>query len=346
VRTPKIACLPLLFVFALLPAIAQQPAQQLDLMPLPAHVTPADGQFLLDHTFTIAVEGYADARVLKARTRFLETLGRETGIPYAVEPPTSAASFTITTAGPSDSVGKLGEDESYHLAVTPQHVTLTAPNALGAMHGLQTFLQLVHITPQGFAVPALTMDDAPRFPWRGLMIDSGRHFQPVDVLKRNLNGMEAVKLNVLHLHLSDNQGFPLESKQFPLLAGKGSNGRYYTQDEMRDVIAYAHDRGIRVVPEFDMPCHTTAWFVGYPQLASGAGPYKIETKWGVFHPAMDPSRESTFEFLDKFIGEMTQLFPDAYFHIGGDECDGKEWDANPRIKAFMQAHNLKDNAAL
>jgi len=115
---------------------------------------------------------------------------------------------------------------------------------------------------------------------------------------------------------------------------------------MRDIVEYAHDRGIRVVPEFDMPCHTTAWFAGYPDLASGKGPYKIERKWGIMDPAMDPTRESTFEFIGKFIGEMTTIFPDAYFHVGGDECNGKEWDANPRIKEFMRAHGLKDNAAL
>src|SRR6202034_3555440 len=125
-----------------------------------------------------------------------------------------------------------------------------------------------------------------------------------------------------------------------------SNGLYYTQQQVRGVIQYAQDRGIRVVPEFDVPCHTTAWFAGYPQLASGKGPYKIETHWGVFDPAMDPTRESTYQFLDRFFGEMIALFPDAYFHIGGDECNGKEWDANPRIQAFMRAHALKDNAAL
>jgi hexosaminidase len=127
---------------------------------------------------------------------------------------------------------------------------------------------------------------------------------------------------------------------------KGSNGNYYTQAQVHEVIDYARERGIRVVPEFDMPCHTTAWFAGYPQLASGSGPYQIATKWGILDAAMDPTRETTYEFLDKFLGEMTALFPDAYFHIGGDECDGKEWDANPRIQAFMRAHNLKDNAAL
>jgi hexosaminidase len=214
------------------------------------------------------------------------------------------------------------------------------------MHGLQTFLQLVMSTPKGFGALVVTIDDEPRFPWRGLMIDAGRHFQPLDVIERNLDGMEAVKMNVFHWHLSEDQGFRAESKIYPLLTGRGSNGLYYTQAQMREVVQYARERGIRVVPEFDMPCHTTAWFAGYPDLASGKGPYKIETRWGVFDPAMDPTRESTFEFISKFIGEMTTIFPDAYFHVGGDECDGKEWDANVRIKAFMRAHGMKDNAAL
>jgi hexosaminidase len=232
------------------------------------------------------------------------------------------------------------------LQITTDAVHLEAANPLGILHGLQTFLQLVRITPQGFAVPAMTIDDQPRFPWRGLMLDVGRHFQPLDVVYRTLDGMEAVKLNVFHWHLSEDQGFRVESKQFPLLQEKGSDGLFYTQEEIRNVLAYARDRGIRVVPEFDMPAHATAWFVGYPDLASGPGPYQIERKWGVMNPAMDPTRDSTYTFLDTFIGEMTALFPDAYFHVGGDECNGKEWDANPRIQQFMKAHGFKDNAAL
>jgi hexosaminidase len=214
------------------------------------------------------------------------------------------------------------------------------------MRGLQTFLQLMQISPQGFAVPAVSIQDKPRFPWRGLMIDSARHFMPVEVLKRNLDGMAALKLNVFHWHLSENQGFRIESKKLPKLHEMGSDGLYYTQAEAREIIAYARDRGIRVVPEFDMPGHSTAWFVGYPDLASGPGPYSIERKWGVFDPAMDPTRESTYKFLDQFIGEMTALFPDQYFHIGGDEVNGKQWDANQKIQQFMHAHGLKSNADL
>jgi hexosaminidase len=313
---------------------------------MPQHISQGTGQLKIDSSFTIALDGYKDARLESARKRFINTLSRTTGIPYHDDTSGGEPALVVKTAGPSDAVQKLGEDESYHLEITSTHVLLTAPNPLGAMHGLQTFLQLVAITPEGFAAPAVTIDDTPRFPWRGLMIDASRHFQPVDVIKRNLDGMEAVKLNVFHWHLSDNQGFRAESKVFPLLTEKGSNGLYYTQEQMRDVIAYARDRGIRVVPEFDMPCHTTAWFVGYPKLGSGKGPYQVETKWGILDPAMDPSQEYTFEFINKLIREMTTIFPDAYFHVGGDECNGKEWNANPQIQSFMRAHGLKDNAAL
>jgi hexosaminidase len=315
-------------------------------MPMPAHVVQGDGQFPIDGSFTVAFGGYKEARLVRAKTRFLDTLSRETGIPFRIDAETQQPGLTIKTSGPSAAIQKLGEDESYHLEVAPTHILLTAPNPLGVLHGLQTLLQLVRTTPQGFAVPVVTIDDQPRFPWRGLMIDAGRHFMPVSVIERNIDGMEAVKLNVFHWHLSEDQGFRAESKIYPELQAKGSDGLYYTQKEMREVIDYARDRGIRVVPEFDMPCHTTAWFVGYPRLASGPGPYQIERRWGVMDPAIDPTRESTYQFINQFLGEMTAIFPDAYFHIGGDECDGKEWDANTRIQAYMRAHGFKDNAAL
>ena len=344
-RLPTPSRLASILFLAVTASAFAQPLTQLNLMPMPSQVTPGQGQFLIDGSFSVALQGIIDDRLVAARLRFLSTLGRETGIPFSIEP-VSTGAFTIQAQAASQPLPRLGDDESYQLTVTPTSVQLTAPHSLGILHGLQTFLQLVHITPQGFAAPAVAIVDQPRFPWRGLMIDSGRHFQPIPVIERNLDGMEAVKLNVLHLHLSENQGFRVESKVFPLLQEKGSNGQFYTQNQIRHIIDYASLRGIRVVPEFDMPCHTTAWFVGYPNIASGPGPYKIETKWGVFSPAMDPTRETTFDFLDKFIGEMTSLFPDAYFHIGGDECNGKEWNANPKIQAYMRTNHVKDNAAL
>ena len=325
------------------PASAETP---LPIIPIPASVVQGSGQLIVEHGIRIVSEGYNEPRLERVQGRFLATLSREIGIPELPHQSSEMATLTIKTAGPSSVVQQLGEDESYHLEIKTTGALLAAPNPLGILHGLQTLLQLVHSTPEGFAVAAMSIDDKPRFPWRGLMIDTGRHFMPLDVIRENLNGMEAVKMNVFHWHLSEDQGFRIESKMFPLLQEKGSDGLYYTQDQVRDVIAYARDRGIRVVPEFDMPGHATSWFVGYPDLASGKGPYQIERHWGVFDPAMDPTRESTYEFLDRFIGEMTALFPDAYFHIGGDECNGKEWDANPRVQAYMRSHDLADDAAL
>ena len=324
---------------------ARAQSQPLNLVPVPAKVQMSSGQLVVDPNFSVTIAGHHEARLDRAVESFLAQLRRQTGMPpidmKVTDSPT--ATLVIQAANGTKAVQELGEDESYRLDISNSGARLNAPTTLGVMRGLQTFLQLVQTTSVGFAAPALSVQDSPRFPWRGLMIDVGRHFIPLDVLKRNLDGMAAVKLNVFHWHLSENQGFRIESKKFPKLQGMGSDGLYYTQDEVRGVIAYARERGIRVVPEFDMPGHATAWFVGYPELASGSGPYQIERQWGVFDPAMDPTREETYKFLDAFIGEMARLFPDQFFHIGGDEVNGKEWDANPKIQAFMHAHGLKDN---
>jgi hexosaminidase len=323
-----------------------QAETELPMMPLPAHALKGSGSFLVDGGFQIEFEGHTEPRLVRARDRFFANLSRETGILRWPPASSSQPHFVIRTQGPSAAIEQLGEDESYLLEISPSGVLLSAASPLGILHGLQSFLQLVKTSAQGFVADAVTIEDRPRFAWRGLMIDSGRHFMPLDVIRRALNAMETVKLNVFHWHLSDDQGFRIESRVFPLLQQKGSDGLYYTQDEVRGIIEYARDRGIRVIPEFDMPGHATAWFAGYPALASGKGPYQIERRWGIFDPAMDPTREATYEFLDRFIGEMTALFPDAYFHIGGDECTGKEWLANPRIVQYMSAHSIADAAGL
>jgi hexosaminidase len=325
-----------------------QTQKSLPLMPMPQHVQMGTGQLAIDPSFTIAMTGKGDGRLERALERFASQLRIETGmLPVNVKIVSDGpATLTVHADHAGKEIPELGEDESYTLEITATRAQLNAPTTLGALHGLQTFLQLVGNTPSGFAVPVVSIQDAPRFPWRGLMIDVGRHFIPLDVLKRNIDGMEAVKLNVFHWHLSENQGFRIESKKFPKLQEMGSDGLFYTQAEARELIAYAADRGIRVVPEFDMPGHSTSWFVGYPELASGPGPYEIERHWGVFDPAMDPSRESTYKFLDTFIDEMADLFPDHYFHIGGDEVNGKEWDANPVIQKFKREHNFKTNEEL
>jgi hexosaminidase len=334
-----------------LPLSSAQEVQTLHLMPWPSSVkiSPNSGTLLIQTSFAVGLQNSSDPTLRRALEIFLDDLRRHTGslpLDFEISDDPANAQLRVSADHPSKEVQELGEDESYKLQVSASGAELTASTTLGVMRGLQTFLQLVEVTPQGFAVPAVSIQDEPRFPWRGLMIDCGRHFMPIEVIKRNLDGMAAVKMNVFHWHLSDNQGFRVESKKFPKLQEMGSDGLYYTQEQVRDVIAYARERGIRVIPEFDMPGHSTAWFVGYPDLASAPGPYSIERNWGVFDPAMDPTRESTYKFLDEFIGEMAKLFPDQFFHIGGDEVNGKQWDANAKIQEFMRAHGLKNNADL
>ena len=322
-------------------------APQLNLMPLPSNVQLGSGEMEIGQSFSVTLTGFKESRLDLAVQRFLHNLALRTGIPLTTKSGDSAKpGLLIHTDHESKEVQEPGEDESYVLEITRVGAKLSAPTPLGTLHGLQTFLQLVDASGIGFAVPEVTIHDSPRFPWRGLMIDAARHFIPLDVIKRNLDGMEAVKMNVFHWHLSENQGFRVESKKVPKLQEMGSDGLYYTQDEVRDLVSYARERGIRVVPEFDVPGHSTAWFVGYPELASAPGPYQIERKWGIFDPAMDPTEDRTYKFLDDLFGEMAKLFPDHYFHIGGDEVNGKQWDANPKIQEFMKAHDIKNNAAL
>ncbi|MGA3028283.1 MAG: family 20 glycosylhydrolase [Bryobacteraceae bacterium] len=320
-------------------------AADLNLMPWPARVTVGRGALALEGPLTISVHG-GDPRVARAVERFVAQLRRQTGTGFDAQFPADSGRIDIVCGGGGARVQQLGEDESYTLAVDDHQARLSAPNPLGVLRGLQTLLQLVQAGERGWIIPAVAIEDRPRFPWRGLMIDVSRHFMPVDAIRRNLDGMEAAKLNVLHLHLSDDQGFRVESLRFPKLQQLGSDGLFYTQQQIRELVAYARDRGIRIVPEFDMPGHATSWLVGYPELASAPGPYQIEREWNIHAPCINPADEHTYEFLDGFIGEMAGLFPDAFFHIGGDEVNGEQWNASAHIQTWMREHGIKDNGAL
>lgn len=318
------------------------------LMPQPAKLDVEQGRLGLTGSFAVSAPQFHNERLDEAIERTVHQLEMKTGLEISHEIGSAASGprLTVDVQGPGEKIQSVDEDESYTLDVTSTGATIHAATVVGAMRGLTTLLQLVQADHSGYFLPAVHIEDTPRFRWRGLMIDCGRHFEPVPVIKRTLDGMAAVKLNVFHWHLTEDQGFRIQSKVFPKLTGMGSDGLFYTQDQAKEIVAYARARGIRVVPEFDMPGHTTSWFVGYPELASAPGPYQIQRVFGVHDEAMDPTRESTYKFIDKFVGEMAAIFPDPYMHIGGDESNGKQWMANPKIVAFMKKHNLKDTAAL
>ncbi|MBN2355894.1 family 20 glycosylhydrolase [candidate division KSB1 bacterium] len=337
------------FLFCLLVVPLYALTQPVNLMPMPQQLTWGEGTFRLTSEFTIAVEGEAAPRLYHAATRALRRLSGRTGLFFAQdfitqESKSDTSQLQIICERPATVA--LGEDESYSLTVDAKSILLACKSDLGGLRGLETMLQLLQSDEAGYFFPEVIIEDAPRFPWRGLLIDVCRHWLPLEVIKRNLDGMAAVKMNVFHWHLTEDQGFRIESKVFPRLHELGSDGFYFTQAQVREIIDYAGDRGIRVIPEFDMPGHATSWFVGHPELASAPGPYTIERRWGVKDPVMDPTKEYTYEFLDKFLGEMAQLFPDEYMHIGGDENNGVHWNANAGIQKYMKEHNIPDNHAL
>jgi hexosaminidase len=329
---------------------------RLSLIPLPSSITRGEGALTIapagggGSTFTYRYDQTHDARLEAAVKRALLRLGRTCGgdvLRSTIDQPAPVnPSLTINVARPSKPVQAVNEDESYQLSVTPQGARLTATTDAGAMHGLETILQLATNEQGACVLPAVTISDTPRFRWRGFMLDVSRHFEPVPVIERTLDGMAAAKLNVFHWHLSDDQGFRAESKRFPKLTGIASDGQFYTQDEMRSVVAYAGARGIRVVPEFDMPGHGTSWILAYPELSPDAQITQLPVVYGTPTAVLDPTRESTYKFINTLVNEMGKIFPDEYFHIGGDEVQGKAWLSNPHVAEFMKKKGFTTPAEL
>ncbi|MBV9498943.1 MAG: family 20 glycosylhydrolase [Acidobacteriaceae bacterium] len=359
----KFRLVPILASVSLVASFAQSPngpLQKLQLMPWPANIAMGSGALAIQTGFSISLSGAgaSDPRVVAAADRVFPRLSLETGIPIPSHIEKNSPNSTLNIIVESKdhrAPQRLGDDESYSLEIANGRARLSANEPLGAVRGVETFLQLVQqngsssaapSSNPGFSAAAVTIHDAPRFGWRGLSLDVSRHFIGVEGVERTLDGMAAVKLNVLHWHLSDDQGFRVESKKLPRLTKLGSDGLYYTQAQIREVLVYARERGVRIVPEFDMPGHATSWLAGYPNLGVGAGPYQIAPGYGILGDLIDPTKESTYRFMNTFIGEMAKLFPDEYFHIGGDEVNPKEWNDSPRVQAFMRKHNLADAKAL
>lgn len=322
------------------------PAGDLPLMPWPAHVErpQAQGALVLNNQLTLNVSG---DDLGDAAGRWRERIARQTG--WTLQPQMTAAktpTIAVVIAKKVPAIPRPDSDESYQLKVTAEGVTLKANTRFGALRGMETLLQLIQNGAENTAIPYVTIDDAPRFPWRGLLLDSARHFMPLEAIKRQIDGMAAAKLNVFHWHLTDDQGWRFASTRYPKLQQQASDGLFYTQAQMKEIVRYATDRGIRVVPEIDMPGHASAIAVAYPELMSAPGPYQMERHWGVLKPVLDPTKEATYAFAEAMIGELAAIFPDSYLHIGGDEVDDSQWRANPAIQKFMRDKGLADSHAL
>ena len=312
-------------------------------MPLPSSYTPGSGRLAITQGFRVSLDGYTEPRLERAVSRMIDRLTRQTGMPFVAGlAPAGQGTLTITTRQASEPVQKLGEDESYSLTVTPQGAKLSAANPLGVLRGMETFLQMVTQDGQGWGATAATINDKPRFPWRGLSFDVSRHFMPLEVVKRNIDGLAAVKMNVLHLHFSDDQGYRIESKRWPKLHQLGSDGQYYTQDQVRDLIAYARTGACGWCRKWISP-DTPPPYSRRIRVGGRAWTVQDRRKWGIFDPTLDPTKEQVYTFLNGLIGELAGLFPDAFFHIGGDEVSGKQWTTSEHVQAFMKEHGLKNN---
>ncbi|WP_264554195.1 beta-N-acetylhexosaminidase [Flavobacterium sp. N2038] len=357
-----------LFVLLLagLTSNAQIQKEQLNLMPWPQSVVLNDGNFTLTKNFKVNITGTPNPRIYGGVTRFLRRLDGRTGIFFEQgfitklnEVPTAELQINCTKSG------KIGlyEDESYHLDIKQNKITINATSDLGALHGLETLLQMLQNNNTSFYFPVSQISDFPRFTWRGLMIDASRHFQPIDVIKRNIDGLAAMKMNVFHWHLVDDQGWRIEMKKHPKLIELASDGLYYTQEEIKNIVKYADERGILIVPEIDVPGHGSAILTAYPEIGSkvitltggtsekniqgtAISTYGIERNAGIFSPTLDPSNPKTYQLLSELFDEVCPLFTGAYFHIGGDENEGKDWDANPKIQEFKKKNNLTTNHEL
>jgi hexosaminidase len=333
------------------------------LTPAPVDVVETTGVFAArDGTRIVIPSRDAGAR---AAARFLSDLTLKAGGPrLPVAPAGSPKGAIVLRRGPV----KLAGAEAYALEVTPGGVTLTAPQDAGFMRGAASLWQLLTDPTDKAAVAAMTLNDAPRFGWRGLMLDSARHYQSPQFIKALIDAMAAHKLNVLHWHLTDDQGWRLEIKKYPKLtevgawrepAGQGPAadidpktgkarlyGGFYSQDQVRELVAYAAARQITIVPEIDLPGHASAAIAAYPQLASAPNPSRtVPADWGVY-PNLFNTDEPTLRFLEDVLDEVMALFPSTYIHLGGDEAVKDQWKASAEIQARMRAEGLADEKAL
>jgi hexosaminidase len=324
-------------------------SQTPNLMPLPSSYQMSHTHFRIAASFKIEIQGDPNDRIYAEASRFFQRLSERTGLffkTWIVQKDSKLIDKGLLIKVISNGKIQLNMEESYSLKVDKEKIELSAKTDIGAIRGLETLLQLVERDQEGFYFQGITIADTPRFKWRGILISQPYHFMTMDVIKRTLDAMSAVKMNVLHFYISDDQGYRIESKVYPRLHELASDGMYFTHEQVKEMVTYAQQRGIRVVPEIDIPGHSTAMIYAYPHLASINRNYTLQDHWGVFDPTLDPTKETTYIFLDSLFTEVSSLFPDAYFHIGGDENTGRDWQKNPTIKKFMLDKNLNSTLSL
>ncbi|MCC7076539.1 MAG: beta-N-acetylhexosaminidase [Acidimicrobiia bacterium] len=312
-----------------------------ELIPVPRICESGTGRLAISAHTTIAVEGAEPHRLRDAAAIMRRVIVRLTGIPLALQPAAdvSAADIVLSCGAPTPELPPLDMEEGYELSVTPAGATITADTLFGVARGLATFVQLVTQDAEGWYLPACRVEDAPRLAWRGLLLDVARHWIPANLIHLTLEALALAKLNVLHLHLTDDQAFRFESHRHPGLHENNADGFWFTQDELRAIVEHAAALGIRVVPELDVPGHTTSWLVAMPELGVAGVAPEPRRRFGIADCALDPASDRVLEVIDDLVGELTHVFPDPCLHIGGDEVAESAWDGD---RTSLQADfNLK-----
>ena len=336
---------------------------QIAIVPYPNHLETGRGTYRVTDR-PVTCDSRTDERTQRAVVGFAARRATVTGgtnpVTVADEVPASGIRFVTDESLPA---------EGYELNVDGEGIEVRASQFPGFLYALQSLEQLLPAAVYGtepapdaaWEVPCVKIADAPRFAYRGMHLDVARHFFSVDEVKRYIDVMAIHKLNTLHWHLTDDQGWRIEIKRYPELTAVGSirkatvvrkewgtydgtpYGGFYTQDEIRDVVEYAADRGVTVIPEIDLPGHMLAALTAYPELGCTGGPYEVWGRWGVADDVLCPGREKTFEFLEGVLTEVMELFPSEYIHIGGDECPKVRWEKCPRCQAKIRQLGLKDD---
>jgi hexosaminidase len=331
------------------PAMAQS-SPAYDIVPHPASLTPRPGAFdVTAKTVILYPAGSAEMRDLAQylSDRLAESTGKRLA---AREGGSGANAIVLALTG-----GGAETDESYSLNVAPTGITISAPRPAGVFYGVQSLRQMAAAGGKRNAkIPAVSIQDAPRYSWRGMSFDCARHFVSKEMVKRYIDLLAYHKMNVFHWHLTDDQGWRIEIKKYPKLTGVGAwrdeygvrHGGFYTQEDAREVVAYARSRYITVVPEIEMPGHGTAALAAYPELSCTGEQLVVKPEWGVFSNLFCAGKEGTFTFLEDVLKEVMAVFPSPCIHIGGDEADKSKWKTCPLCQKRIRDEGLADEEAL
>ena len=343
-------------------------AGSLNIVPVPMQVIEGKGVFVIQSSTIILIDetnGTLEmAGLLTEKIRFSSGINLETKSYNAAFPKNNAIVFT--TLGADVSLGK----EGYSINISETQVFVKSTSAAGFFYGLQTLLQLLPAEIEkaqsglkSFSIPVVSIKDKPRFKYRGMHLDVGRHMFPVEFIKKYIDLMAMYKLNTFHWHLTEDQGWRIEIKKYPKLTQIGSIRKgtqigktnetdtipysgFYTQAQAREIVAYAASKHITVIPEIEMPGHSVAALTAYPSLACTSGPFEVRTLWGVAEDICCAGNDSVFTFYQNVLTEIMDIFPSTYIHIGGDEAPKVRWEKCPKCQARIQTENLKDEAGL